>query len=1617
MSEAMLFDVQEVKLRNWEDSESGKGVFLEIYLVGEKKTRKRAVRRLLPCHKKKKDKHKASECRRSTILQKERTEVLWREVNESGFNKSLFSMGGESWRLKKGSPLEIGADIFRCQLDGKGAAFGAPQKVQSLRGYVESTHGQVKLMQPELLQAQGKKPKRGEMYMSEEDEESRPTVTLDICRAQTQPFRLEWARPRPEQPRIVTRARSDTNLFSFESGGQIGGQMMMQSSSSNGKNSDQRIEPSSQRLLTKFWKFSDRSLSNLGGVMASEKSFPSKPPRPSIGSGSAGLHAGVFHKFGSGIGASMGSSQVHLDPTGSDDRLSYDGGGAVAGKRSRTASLGSDAMEKAAAQTLMTRGQRRNQGKFHFHFLQPFSHHKRHGHTRYNYNHWHPSAIGEWAHLWKGPWPVESEDLEGKHEVHPLMEAEFRKDCIVFFNTLFPRVKGENFMMLKAAALNVNSAVSFKVLWRPAMRAGSMGSIFGLNTRRYSFATAKASIADVEKSYAATPYTPYWRGMSDSNCSGTKTEEKETESEDLKLNEEVDGLEVPEENAAATVPETKERADEDAHFDQLARLAVVAAPLDPDEQGDRRGLCPGDLTLDHTWSARSMSGSNVNSEKAEDSSVAILSEPLVVNSTTPSRAVARWQRNDQRYYDRNSRDGQGRASGGRLRERRPSLLSQASIFGGQLMTSLNSTHSGQYIAPKLVMADKTQFADEYSPRIMFLKRLMLCFAICGVYYSEDERAVKHLWPYPIASILGHGSRVMIRLEAVDCYEFLNFLLAGDPKIVDWFENGGVPPLPLTRRIAATHAVTMERNELKEKKLEVTNVTNVGAFMDGALFGRHLGMNLPIGGAGNPSPLGKGQLVGLLGDVVKPESDMLMSAMDKVAKLMKKKLKRDSQESDEEPVAEANVKDILGLGEHQSKDLTAFTGEAKKATAAIRRRQRWRRARQLFSEWKFVPNVQGGHLYIRVDDHGEVVVPKEDADAGSSLDKVKKELRSLYPSKTVLELTEPRRRRMLEQYKPEKAGLLVLPGEPNDAAERHRLKVQNAVDPGGSSAWSHDGPVRIMRMMSEPSLPKYGVDSLEDVQWMQQRVWETTTAPLKEPPSVNALRLLLEFFHPDIVPYFGTGRFFSLAQLYQELKTDKSEDATIVPRCSLIKRGSGVMRLVEPMYIRLRYDNPNTRETFILMRMEPHPDARTRPEVRDVYIPAMPVTTVPAQNGRGEDLWRIPFEEWVTGNFEMSYMEFDGAVSSEDSHRIMQERGHSLNYPGLECLCRTHLVNIRMRPDSVDEFRKYKFKMPQDFKDSDADKIFPLPNPRGEAEDDALLWGWVPEEEVEWPQGGDQLPLCYCEDTWVRAAENEKYTPEWRSVRSLAPSEGVVSIDESRSFFPQQSTTPVSASNPLSLHGLGRTDSSTRGTDNHSVASPTASTPTSPKGSRKLGDRSSKPKKFLPVRRGSIGAAPVVNDPNRKPVHSVLLGLEGSMPGKQSPFNTKHDASGKSSAISAVGSRKWRAYKMNSALQVPSEIGGITMKINRAMFMDLQETCDKLDLVDPRCELLLGRDEGFSREMLGRRFLEKELFQNILSGNGSEARAAVDWMLDFRATTRTVDQAVRAATAKPARTDA
>jgi len=143
--------------------------------------------------------------------------------------------------------------------------------------------------------------------------------------------------------------------------------------------------------------------------------------------------------------------------------------------------------------------------------------------------------------------------------------------------------------------------------------------------------------------------------------------------------------------------------------------------------------------------------------------------------------------------------------------------------------------------------------------------------------------------------------------------------------------------------------------------------------------------------------------------------------------------------------------------------------------------------------------------------------------------------------------------------------------------------------------------------------------------------------------------------------------------------------------------------------------------------------------------------------------------------------------------------------------------------------------------------------------------------------------------------------------------------------------------------------------------------------------------------------------DRRRISSVLMGLEGSGPGMKSPFGGTHDASGKSKPTSAVGNHKWKAFRLNNALQVPSDENGMRMRITREMFKELQETCRRIEILDPGLDLLAQSGQTRDRSYLDHAFAEREFFKHILSSSSLHAKEVLRWYLEYRETHPTLAQ--------------
>lgn len=216
--------------------------------------------------------------------------------------------------------------------------------------------------------------------------------------------------------------------------------------------------------------------------------------------------------------------------------------------------------------------------------------------------------------------------------------------------------------------------------------------------------------------------------------------------------------------------------------------------------------------------------------------------------------------------------------------------------------------------------------EMHDRRVMFLKRLILTLAVCRLSYTNEENgSTHHTWPFPLAAALCHGSRILIRLDGVPWQQFVNFLVIGDPMGHDW-KNILMPPKPMYSRTAATHAVGMESDSCHIFERKLTLINSYKNLQDGR-GGHHLGMDIPIGGLGNPVP--------------KMLSDRLMTTVHSRRTLM---------------VGPAGVPMFKPAS----------------VSSSGRRGGGWENTAD--EPAQFFDEVQHGHVYLRWDDFGKHMVP-------------------------------------------------------------------------------------------------------------------------------------------------------------------------------------------------------------------------------------------------------------------------------------------------------------------------------------------------------------------------------------------------------------------------------------------------------------------------------------------------------------------------------------------------------------------------------------------------------------------------------------------------------------------
>mmetsp|Transcript_52503 Transcript_52503/g.122862 ORF Transcript_52503/g.122862 Transcript_52503/m.122862 type:complete len:1673 (-) Transcript_52503:73-5091(-) len=947
---------------------------------------------------------------------------------------------------------------------------------------------------------------------------------------------------------------------------------------------------------------------------------------------------------------------------------------------------------------------------------------------------WNVGFVG----VWSSAWPCEGDYLEGRHEVVPLMEAEFRKDCIVMFNTLFPRTLSSTFQDLRDYAL---AASNPRLGWKPFEDGAGVG---GDQSRRRS--------ADEAFTFQTSVSSP--------------------------------------EDIAGRTPRRQ--------VDNLR-------PMSPERTLPEGSEVPAQSTGSGTGLPAMLVGHG---------------------STSKSLHV---------------------------------LKSMNTSFG-------------------LGRFESSEIFDEYSPRINFLKRLFICFAFFGLKYSaEGNAAACHdLWPYPLASIISHGTRILIKLVDVEGMEFMNFLFFGKPNFDYWRETGTV--WPMMHRLAATHAVVLEEGRLVEKKLEALNVGDTVQNIADGYNKKHMGLNMPIGGVGNPSPLGEKFVVGFTGEVVrKPEapskkkatgSRQVVRGPDYSRSNTLSFLLGEGQQavlaSDASPTAAGSVSPATGrhggillptagdedsappernhtgnikltasflgaadsseslklesvtpgrrrdvfnelgtmknmsnrsrpeLGSMKNMSSTSASDVDKKQSLAsllqpthstsignrttvttdspIRRaespdaeeiasagtaaeaktlldathtfsvsspappdavrsvsagpftskqtsgkavtmaaepsspnpqsegfdspaphRNRRNSITAAFTtarggsvatnvnEYTPIAGVQCGHMYCRMDNFGDHQGEDEaylDSESTAELWNLQM-FTEIGPTQKAIIEAHHRLLRNIERIRsrPRLASILAVEG-------RQRVAKGNTRDLSSVHMYETWHGRRIRRVRSQPPLHRNEEDpSIPELKWLQVCFRMPVAVELGAPPTVSSLRMLLQLHNPMYMGLFGNRHFKSVDELYDELRQD---------RRSLVKHHLGLRMVTQRMLLKIRWkghylvcrcDEPQRGGGTSSKQLDWSKQAGHRQDNKILF---------PAVTLRHSESWQVRAAQWAYRHFAIPSNAVKDSLHGDITHAIQETVSPPHDYPGLSTCVRTHIVNWEVRGKAAHHFQWFDF---------------------------------------------------------------------------------------------------------------------------------------------------------------------------------------------------------------------------------------------------------------------------------------------------------------------------------------
>jgi len=270
-------------------------------------------------------------------------------------------------------------------------------------------------------------------------------------------------------------------------------------------------------------------------------------------------------------------------------------------------------------------------------------------------------------------------------------------------------------------------------------------------------------------------------------------------------------------------------------------------------------------------------------------------------------------------------------------------------------------------------------------------------------------------------------------------------------------------------------------------------------------------------------------------IVKQASSKLNLGMTKASSLLSRSAKKKSYETKQAEPTSDEQEDFDVMERRASLSSNSLGSSCSSENSGMSSRG--------LSSWRQIPNLQSGHLYIRVDDFG----PHAGSwgDSRSSRNEEMKSFLRRKPNENMLPLKHANLRMQVE-WNGNKAGDLLF----QEGVPRIKMpKNESSLGPFGH---------RVIRMSSMPNLQQKSGTTSDDVRWANQWIMFTPGAKLPmKPPSAVALQILLEHYDPISVQLYGKAHFKTMQEFYEELRTLKS---------FLVLRNNNIQRCLESVVL-------------------------------------------------------------------------------------------------------------------------------------------------------------------------------------------------------------------------------------------------------------------------------------------------------------------------------------------------------------------------------------------------------------------------------------------------------------------